>query len=105
MTEETAFAPDDIEADFVFRCYDNSMVFAHLFTGDMVFIRSCDDVEDGHIAAISIGESMVLRRVYHGSGFLELRAENPEYPPIVIHGQDGDTDILGVAVKALCSVF
>lgn len=54
MTERTILAPEDIEADFVFRCYDNSMVFAHLFTGDMVFIRSCDDVEDGHIAAISI---------------------------------------------------
>ena len=105
MNEQSTIAPADIEADFVFCCQDDSMMGANLPTGSLVFIRACEDVEDGHIAAVRIGDSFVLRRVYHWSGYLELRAENPEYPPIVIHGQDGDTDILGVAVKALCSVF
>lgn len=101
MTDETVLAPADIEADFVFRCYDNSMVFAHLFDGDLVFIRACDDVEDGQIAAVRIGESYALRRVYHCAGSLELRAEHPNYPTIIT--QEGE--ILGAAVKALCSVF
>ena len=100
MTDETVLAPADIEADFVFRCYDNSMVFAHLFTGDPVFIRACDDVEDGQIAAVRIGESYALRRVYHCAGSIELRAENPSYPPILTQ----EVEILGVTVKALCSV-
>lgn len=102
MNEQSAIAPAEIEADFVFQCYDNSMVNVHLFCGDLVFIRACDDVEDGHIAAVRIGESVILRRIYHAAGYLELRAENPEYPPIVIHGQDAE--IIGAAVKALCSV-
>ena len=102
MNEQTAIAPADIGADFVFCCQDDSMMGANLPTGSLV---ACEDVEDGHIAAVRIGDSFVLRRVYRWAGYLELRAENPEYPPIVIHSQDGDTDILGAAVKALCSVF
>ena len=105
MNEQSTIAPADIEADFVFCCQDDSMMGANLSSGSLVFIRACDDVEDGHIAAVRIGDSFVLRRVYRWAGYLELRAENPEYPPIVIHGQDGDTDILGAVVKALFSVF
>lgn len=105
MNEQTAIAPAEIEADFVFRCYDNSMVNVHLFCGDLVFIRACDDVEDGKIAVVRMGESVALRRVYHGADYLELRAENPECPPIVAHCQDSEVEIIGAAVKALCSVF
>ena len=63
-------------------------------------ITACDDVEDGQIAAVRIGESYALRRVYHCAGSIELRAENPSYPPILTQ----EVEILGVAVKALCSV-
>lgn len=105
MNEQAAIAPADIDADFVFCCCDDSMMGANLPTGSLVFIRACEDVEEGHIAAVRIGDSFVLRRIYHGAGYLELRAEHPEYPPIVIHSQDNDTEILGSAVKALCIVF
>ena len=105
MPEETILAPECVEADFLFRCCDDSMVNANLFTGSLVFVHACPDVEDGQIAVVRMGGGVALRRVYHGPDYLELRSENPMYPPAIIRGQSSGLEILGVAVKALCDVI
>lgn len=104
MNEETIMAPADIDADFVIRCGDDSMMNARLFEGDTVFVKSCEDVEDGQIAVIQIDEAYCLRRVYHGSDYLELRSENPKYPPMFIRGTHENVKIIGRVVKAWCDV-
>lgn len=105
MSEGTILAPECVEADFLFRCCDDSMMNANLFTGAMVFVRACDDVDDGQIAVVRMGGGVALRRVYHGPDYLELRSENPMYPPAIIRGQSSGLEILGAAVKALCDVI
>ena len=104
MNEETIMAPANIDADFVIRCGDNSMMNARLFEGDTVFVKSCKDVEDGQIAVIQIDGEYCMRRVYHGSDYFELRAENPKYPPIIIRGIHEKAKIIGRVVKAWCNV-
>lgn len=104
MNETTVMAPADIDADFTLQCEDDSMMNARLFKGDIVFIKSCEDVEDGQIAVIQIDQDCCLKRVYHGSDYLELRAENPKYPPMFIRGTHENIKIIGKVVKAWCNV-
>ena len=104
MNKETIMVPANIDADYVIWCSDNSMMNARLFEGDTVFVKSCEDVEDGQIAVIQIDEEYCLRRVYHGSDYLELRSENPKYPPMFIRGNCENMKIIGRVVKAWCDV-
>lgn len=101
---ETVLAPGDIDADFVFRCVGDSMVGAHIFDGDLVFVKSGEEVHDGQIGVVRVGEEYMLKRIYHGLDCLELRSENPAYPPKIIRGEQENAEIVGKAVKFLSRV-
>lgn len=100
---ETILAPDNIDADFVFRCVGDSMIGARILDGDIVFVKS-GNVENGQIAVVRIGEEYTLKRVYRGEDYLELRAENPAYPPKIIRGDQENAEIVGRAVHFLSRV-
>lgn len=100
----TILAPDNIDADFVFRCDGDSMIGARILDGDIVFVKSCA-VENGQIAVVRIGEEYTLKRIYRGIDYLELRAENPAYPPRIIKGEQENAEIVGRAVHFLSSVI
>lgn len=100
---ETILAPDNIDADFVFRCVGDSMIGARILDGDIVFVKA-GNVEDGQIAVVRIGEEYTLKRIYRGEDYLELRAENPAYPPKIIRGDQENAEIVGRAVHFLSRV-
>lgn len=92
-------ASADIDADFCLRAKGDSMINARIFDGDVVFIKSQPDVENGEIAAIRIGDEVTLKRVYKYENRIELRAENPLYSPLNYEGTDLDQiQIIGKAV-------
>lgn len=93
---------DETRADFCLRCRGDSMTGARIHDGDVVFIRRCDDVEDGRIAAVLIGDEATLKRVYKTGNGLVLQPENPAYKPIFCTGED--VRLLGVAVAFLSAV-
>lgn len=101
---ETVLAPADIDADFVFRCVGDSMIGARILDGDIVFVKN-EYVDNGQIAVVRIGEDYTLKRIYRGEDYLELRAENPKYPPIVIRGEQENAEIVGKAVHFLSRVI
>lgn len=103
--EESILAPADIDADRVFRCVGDSMIGAHIFDGDLVFVKAGADVEDGKIGVVRIGDEYTLKRIYHGTDYLELRSENPMYPPIIIRGEQENAEIVGRAVQFLSRVI
>ena len=93
-----------INADFCLRVSGDSMVLSYIFDGDIVFIRKQPDVENGEIAAVLIDDSATLKKVYkHGDDFIELRAENPKYKPMLLD-QNSDISILGKAVYKLSKI-
>lgn len=104
LEEASVLAPADIDADYVFKCVGDSMINARIFDGDIVFIKE-DAVSDGQIGVVRIGEEYTLKRIYHGSDYLELRSENPMYPPIIIRGDQENAEILGRAVHFLSRVI
>lgn len=105
IEEETVLAPADIDADRVFRCIGDSMIGAHIFDGDLVFVKTGEYVEDGKIGVVRIGDEYSLKRIYRGADYLELRSENPAYSPIVIRGEQENAEIVGKAVHFLSRVI
>ena len=100
--DELVDMPEHIHADFALQCKGDSMINAHIFDGDIVYIREQPTVENGQIAAVLIEEidsTATLKRVYMSEGHILLQAENPEYPPFVYSGEEmRKVHILGLAV-------
>lgn len=105
IEEETVLAPADIDADRVFRCVGDSMIGAHIFDGDLVFVKVGEPVENGRIGVVRVDDEYTLKRIYHGPDYLELRSENPKYPPIIIRGEQENAEIVGRAVQFLSRVI
>lgn len=90
-----------INADFCLTCSGDSMI-PKIESGDIVFIRKQEIVDDGQIAAVLIEDEATLKRVYYdkANNILQLIAENPRYKPLVYSGPELDQiHILGKAVS------
>ena len=102
MAEQTLEAADcdaALRCDFALRVKGDSMIGARIHDGDIVYIHRQDDVDDGQIAAVILGDEATLKRVYHIPNGLQLLSENPKYPPMVFTLDDcGSIRILGKAV-------
>lgn len=87
--EEYVDLPRHIQADFALECKGDSMVGAGIRNGDMVYIRSQPEVENGQIAAVLVdGDEATLKRFYFDGQTVQLVAENPQFAPMVFVGED-----------------
>ena len=105
--DEWISLPNDIKADFCLRCEGDSMIDARINDGDIVFIKSCPEVDNGQIAAVSIDNEVTLKRVFYypEKNRLVLYPENKAYEPFVYMNEElNDVRILGRAVMFLSSV-
>lgn len=76
------------EADFILRAKGDSMIEAHIFDGDLVFLRKTSDVDDGQIAAVLIDDEATLKRVSRDKDTVILQPCNKNYKPIIVQGND-----------------
>lgn len=103
--EDLVTVPDNTSADFAVQVKGDSMINARIYDGDLVLIKEQSTVENGEIAAVFFEEQVVLKRVYKYIGRIELRSENPLYPPINLEGPDlPQAKILGKAVALIGAV-
>lgn len=87
--EEYVDQPRHIQADFALECKGDSMVGAGIRSGDVVYIKSQPEVENGQIAAVLVdGDEATLKRFYFDGRVVQLVAENPQYAPMVFVGED-----------------
>ena len=70
--------------------------------GDIVAIHSQPSVENGEIAAVLIETDATLKRVFLFKDHIELRAENPSFPSIVLIGEDMNQVIIEGKAVGLC---
>ncbi|WP_322622224.1 XRE family transcriptional regulator [Aedoeadaptatus coxii] len=96
------FTADDkyLDSDFCLYAKGDSMTGAEIDDGDLVFIKKQSDVDDGEIAAVLIDDEATLKRVYKIADKVQLRADNPHYPPIDLDGTQS-VIILGRATHVL----
>ena len=98
--EDYVDLPGHIQADFALTCKGESMIGAGIRTGDIVYIRKQEEVENGQIAAVMVGgDEATLKRVYTKPGVVQLVAENPNIAPAVFIGKEAEQiHIIGLAV-------
>ena len=96
-----ACVPARWRASFALVCKGNSME-PKIHDGDLVAIRKQPEVENGEVAAVRIGEEATLKRVFRHENMLELRAENPSFPSIILVGADMETVTIEGKAVGLC---
>lgn len=101
---------DDLLCDFALIAQGDSMTGDRIYSGDVVFIRSQDHVQDGEIAAIALDNEVTLKHVRRLRGadgnvvFTQLLPSNPAYSPIDIGGE-GETRSVRILGKAVAVRF
>ncbi len=96
---ELVEVPEYVRADFALRCKGDSMINARIFDGDVVYIRQQEEVENGEIAAVLIGEEATLKKVFLYPDRLILEPANPMFDPLVYRKEEmNEVRILGKAV-------
>ncbi len=87
------------EPVFMLRVRGDSMIDAGIFDGDYVVVKRQPDARDGQmVAALVDGEEATVKRIQRMDNRVILKAENPDYPPMVF--SEG-VEILGVVVAVL----
>lgn len=92
--------PRHIHADYALTCKGDSMVNAGIRDGDVVYIRKQDQVDNGQIAAVLVGDDeATLKRFYFDGKMIQLVAENPAYSPKVFYGEEmQEVHVIGLAI-------
>lgn len=99
---------NDVKADFCLRAKGDSMIGARIHDGDLVFIRSMPQVDNGRIAAVIIDDEATLKRVYYypENNMMILKPENSKYKDLIYLGDQLETvRILGLAVGLWTETF
>ncbi|MCD8376773.1 MAG: LexA family transcriptional regulator [Oscillospiraceae bacterium] len=98
--EEYIDLPRHIKADYALTCKGDSMIGAGIQDGDVVYIRKQEEVENGQIAAVMVGEEeATLKRFYFDGTVVQLVAENSRYSPQFFVEEDAALiHVIGLAV-------
>ena len=101
--EDYDYVPDNIKCDFTLQCRGDSMINARIYDGDIVCIRAQEEVENGQIAAVMVGDNeATLKRVRIYDDHIVLEAENPQYKPLVFwEDQMNELHIVGLATHII----
>lgn len=93
--------PSEWGADFVLICEGRSME-PKIMDGDAVAIRKVEEVYNGQIAAVRIGDEATLKKVYRYPDRLELRPINTDFEPIILWREDMNTAAIEGRAVGLC---
>ena len=108
--EETVTVEDDVACDFALIAEGDSMTGDRIHSGDVVYIRSTDHVDDGEIAAVALDNELTLKHVRRLRGpdgsvvFTQLLPSNPAFAPIDVGGE-GETRCVRILGRAVAVRF
>lgn len=86
---------------YALRAKGRSMIGAGITEGDILVIRKQEDVLDGDIGVVVMGEDqydekVTLKRIFHTPKALMLRAENDDFPTQIIKSGEIRGKLVGV---------
>ena len=92
--EPTLFAQ---RPDYLLRVRGMSMQGAGILDGDLLAVHATREARNGQIVVARLGDDVTVKRFHRHQHHIELHAENPDYPTIVV--QPGEPfEIEGLAV-------
>ena len=83
--------------DYLLRVRGMSMRDAGIMDGDLLAVQTTREARNGQIVVARLGDDVTVKRFHRHKNRIELHAENPDYPTIVV--QPGEPfEIEGLAV-------
>lgn len=77
------------QGDYYLKVQGDSMSGSRIFDGDLVYVKSCQDVDSGEIAVVLLdGSEVTIKKIIKKEGTLILMATNPAYEPKIFTEQD-----------------
>ena len=74
--------------DYLLKVRGMSMRDVGILDGDLLAVQATQDVRNGQIVVARLGEEVTVKRYQRLPSHIELHAENPEYPTIMVHPGD-----------------
>ncbi|MCL1960534.1 MAG: transcriptional repressor LexA [Desulfovibrionaceae bacterium] len=94
--EPTLFAQ---RPDYLLRVRGMSMQGAGIIDGDLLAVQAAREARNGQIVVARLGDEVTVKRFHRGNNRIELHAENPDYPTIVVQpGQPFEIEGLAVGL-------
>src|SRR5438132_6553425 len=94
LMEATLFAR---RPDYLLKVRGMSMRDAGIMDGDLLAVQSTREAKNGQIIVARLGDDVTVKRFRRNKHLIELHAENPDYPTIVV--EPGEPfEVEGVAV-------
>lgn len=76
---------------FILKVRGESMINAGIFSGDRIFVNSCNTANNGDIVVALIDDSATVKTFYRENGHIRLQPENDTMEPIIVN----DCQIVG----------
>lgn len=76
---------------YALRVHGDSMINVGIFDGDLIFVHSCSNAENGEIIVALVDDSATVKRFYKEKDHIRLQPENDTMDPIIV----SDCTILG----------
>ena len=90
--------------DYLLRVRGMSMRDVGILDGDLLAVQATRDAKSGQIVVARLGDDVTVKRFIKQPQRIELRAENPDYPTIVV--EPGEPfEIEGLAVGLIRNSF
>ena len=84
--------------DYLLKVRGMSMRDAGIMDGDLLAVQATKDAKNGQIVVARLGDDVTVKRLRRTRTAIELIAENPDYPTIVVPFGDVDFELEGIAV-------
>jgi repressor LexA len=83
--------------DYLLKVRGMSMRDAGIMDGDLLAVQATRDAKNGQIIVARLGDDVTVKRFRRNKHLIELHAENPDYPTIVV--EPGEPfEVEGIAV-------
>lgn len=76
---------------FILKVKGDSMINAGIYSGDQIFVQSCNTAHNGDTVVALIDDSATVKTFYKEDGYIRLQPENDSMEPIIVK----DCTILG----------
>ena len=96
-----------LQGDYYLKVQGDSMIGSRIYDGDLVYVKSCQDVESGDIAVVMLQHSEVtIKKILKKEDALILVATNPAYEPRIFSKEEveaGEVMIIGKVLHSKIS--
>lgn len=90
-----------LKPDYLLQIQGISLTGAGIKDGDLLAVHCCDTAENGKIIIARLNHKIIVRRYFRQGDQIELRAENPDFPPITLNATTQPLTIEGIGVGVI----